>query len=499
MQSHTTVPAWIMALALALCSCSGEGISDEESLRRRDGGPRPGTDAVAGSPDVSLGADAHPGADAQPGVDAAAPTDGAPRPDASPTFDAGPCTPVALVTGRDMSPPPSMREPALNVPYTDPDYHLRVTRVTDPSQVTDHDRPTRVRHEYSRRPAFNADSSLVLEDSDNGWFRLYRVNADDTFTFVRTLDVDDNQEPNWDPVRPNVLYFLQSYGGGLTISTYDVTTNAQTVYRDLAARVRALFPTARGMWTKGEGRPSDDGRIWCLEVGHGGGGGEFVADGFISYDLVGDRILGHLAVTSSPDHISTSPRGDYCVPSWDLPTGTRAYTVDFARYTQLHDRSEHSDLGISRAGDEVLVYTAYDGADAGNVMMVRLSDGVRQPLFELYGANNSTTGIHISATNRLRPGYAVVSFEECTENYGARVCNPATQWFFRKVIAVELAPSPRIFNLAHDFWGDAGYFGETQAVASPDLTRVLFASSWGGTAETSVHDYMIRIPACSLP
>ena len=145
------------------------------------------------------------------------------------------------------------------------------------------------------------------------------------------------------------------------------------------------------------------------------------------------------------------------------------------------------------------MYSAYDGPDAGNVMMVRLSDGQKTPLFELYGPNHSAVAMHISGTARNKPGYVVVSLEGCTENYGAITCNPATQWFNQKVVAVELAANPRIYNLAHAHGGDAGYFGEATAVANNDLTRVLFASTWGSTDDKNAHDYLIQIPACALP
>ncbi len=414
------------------------------------------------------------------------------------TTETNPGVCVTLVQGLDTSVPAALPRPALNAVYTDADYTLKVARVTDPAQVTDRDFPTRVRHEYSRRQPFNADSTRVLEDSSNGWFRLYQVNANGTLSFIKTLNLDDNQEPNWHPTNPNLLYFFQSYGTALTLSTYNVTTDQKIVIRDLGARVRAFFPSATGMWTKGEGRPSDDGRIWCLEVGHTVSG-NFIPDGLISYNLTLDQLLGTLAVTAAPDHISTSPKGNYCVPSWDYPVGTRAYALNFSGYILLSDYSEHSDLALTKTGDEVYVYSAYDGTDAGSVMMVKLADGSRVPLFPLYGANHSATGMHISGTAKYRPGYAVVSFYGCSEDYGTLPCDPATQWFYEKVIAVELAPSPKIYNLAHDYFGDAGYFGETQAVASPDLTKVLFASSWESVLDAQVTDYLIQIPACALP
>jgi hypothetical protein len=408
---------------------------------------------------------------------------------------------VTLVQGKNTSvPTASLPRPALNVPFTGEHYGLTVTRVTDASQVTDRDIPTRVRHEYSRRPAFNTDSTRVLEDSSNGWFRLYKANTNGTFSFLKTLSLGDNQEPNWSPTDPNKLYFFEGYGTGLTISTYNIATDQKAVLRDLNSRVKALFPKATGMWTKGEGRPSNDGKVWCVEVGHTvQPGSNFVADGIVSYNLVTDKILGHMSVTESPDHISTSPNGDYCVPSWGLPLGTRAYKTDFSSYTQLEDRTEHSDLAVTKGGDQVYVYSAYDGPDAGKVMMVRLSDGQKTPLFELYGPNHSAVAMHISGTSRTKPGYVVVSLEGCSENYGAVSCNPATQWFNQKVVAVELAANPKIYNLAHAHGGAAGYFGEATAVANPDLTKVLFASTWGSTDDTKSHDYLIQVPSCALP
>ncbi|MDC3958955.1 hypothetical protein [Polyangium jinanense] len=406
---------------------------------------------------------------------------------------------MTLVEGLDTSVPTEGKmRPALNVPFEDEHYHLKVARVTDASQVTDHDIPSWVRHEYSRRPAFNADSTRALMLSSNGWMRLYEVKPDGTQAFLKTLALGEPQEPNWHPTDPNKLYFFESYGQGLTISTYDITSDEKSTSRDLGTRVKALFPGATGMWTKQEGRPSDDGKIWCLEAGHTTAG-NFVPDGLFAYDFDADKILGHMPVTEAPDHISTSPKGNYCVPSWGVPMGTRAYKTDFSSYTQLHDRSEHSDLAITKDGDEVLVYTAYDGANAGNVVMVELAGGTATPLVPLYGENNGSAAMHISGTSKNKPGYAVIGFYACSEEYGAKACDPSAQWFYNKVIAVELQANPKVYNLAHTHYGNAGYFTSAQAIANPDLTKVLFASTWESTMENDVASYLIQVPACALP
>lgn len=46
---------------------------------------------------------------------------------------------------------------------------------------------------------------------------------------------------------------------------------------------------------------------------------------------------------------------------------------------------------------------------------------------------------------------------------------------------------------------DAGYFSSPQAVANRDLTRVLFASTWGGQSESAVRDYLIQLPSNAFP
>jgi len=269
-----------------------------------------------------------------------------------------------------------------------------------------------------------------------GWVRLYGVNTDGTLGFLKTLNLGEPSEPNWHPTDPNKIYNFDNDGGDLLLQVYDTSTDVNSVVVDLTTRVQALFPGATGMWTKQEGRPSNDGNVWCLEVGHTmQPGSNFVADGFIAYNLQTNTIVGSMPVTDNPDHISTSPSGQYCVASWGLGQGgTRAYRTDFSTFTQLHDRSEHSDLASTAAGEDVLVYSAYDGDDGGSAVMVRLSDGARTPLFPLYGPNSSATSMHFSGTAKNRPGYVVVSFYGCRESGGD--CNPANQWFVDKVVVV---------------------------------------------------------------
>lgn len=396
------------------------------------------------------------------------------------------------ITGMNTTPAPLLARPALNVPFVDPTYGMTVARVTAASQVTDRDKPSWVRHEYSRKQPFNANSTRALMVSSNGWMRLYDVTASGTMSFVKTVGIGEPQEPTWHPTDPNKVWLYGYYGQGMTISTYDVATDQVSVTRNLSTKLKALFPSAARAWTKQEGRPSDDGRVHCLMVEDASYG----MLGLVAYDMNSDTILGSMPTTNRPDHVSTSPKGDYCVPSWGTPTGTRAYKTDFSSYTQLHSTSEHSDLAVTKGGAQVYVYSDYN---AGFVSMVDLATGAKTNLFALYGPNSSHTAMHISGTSRARPGYVTVSFYGCGADYGRAACDPTVQWFKDKIVAVELAANPRIVNLAHTHYGDGGYFAETQAVANPDLTKILFVSTWESSSEADVASYLLQVPSCALP
>lgn len=400
-----------------------------------------------------------------------------------------------FVTGMDTRAPASMSKPALNVPYVDSNYKTTVTRVSDASQITDVNIPSFVRHEYSRRPAFNSDSSRALMISSNGWLRLYSVDkTSNKLSFLKTLTIGGSVEPNWHPTNPNIIRFLGINGQSLQISEYDITNDQKTVVRNLSSRIKALYPSAAGMWTKDEGRPSNDGKIWCFQVESG----SFGILGLISYNFETDQILGNLNITDGqrPDHISTSPKGNYCVPSWDTARGTRAYSLDFASYTQLHSKSEHSDLALTKDGKEVYVFSDYN---SGDVAMVDMASGARTNLFRLYGSNSSSTAMHISGVgSEKNPGHVVIGFYGCSESYGSTSCNYNTQWFKDKIIISELKANPTIYNLAHTHFGNAGYWGETQAVSNKDMSKILFVSSWESTVERDVASYMINVPVANL-
>lgn len=403
-----------------------------------------------------------------------------------------PACPFSWTTGFDTTPEPSMSVPELNIPYTEPSYGLTVTRVTDRTMVTDTALPSMLRHEYSRRPAFNLDTTKALMQG-GGSLRLLAVDkTGNKMSFIKTLPVSASAEPNWSPTDPNVFYYFS----GRKIMSYNISTDVSTIARDLAAKI-PFGSTDSVITTGGEGRPSDNGRIWCLMVKSSS-----AHYGLIAYDFAADQVLGSFATSASPNNISTSSKGNYCVPAWDSANGgLRTYNLTFTSYRQLHTKSTHSDVALTDAGAEALVFADYT---SGYVVLADLATGLKTNLFAIY-QNGASSSMHISGVGTGKPGYAVVSLFNCTES-GAE-CSP-TQWYKNKVVLVQLKANPTIYNLAHTHSNYAeivpinsstAYWSQPHAVPSRDLSKILFVTTWGGVNSSDISDYMIDIPVSNLP
>ena len=173
---------------------------------------------------------------------------------------------------------------------------------------------------------------------------------------------------------------------------------------------------------------------------------------------------------SAKDYITTlgiSPSGNYVVSSHDF--GTIAWDVDFANPRQLHNTSEHSDIGINAAGNDAFVFINFDN---GALTSVDLETGSRIELFNVFDENTDTS-IHVSGKAYDKPGWVVVS------TYFCRAPGQAVGWACNKVFIVELAANPRILNLAHTYNCGQDFWTEPHAVPTRDLRRVYYNSDWG--------------------
>ncbi len=390
--------------------------------------------------------------------------------------------------------------------YIDPVYGTRVYRATAAS-----DRPesTFVRHEYSRRQAFNANNTRYLAQSSKGDWLLY--NADSFQVLPRTggagalKGMAGDCEPIWHPTDPKKLWYT-TRNGGLIWYEKDVETDTDTVIGDFGARIRALWPNANGVWMGGEGTASADGRYFAfMATRYDDATQTKTVYGLFTWDRVQNKILGTLDASKFngvyPDHISITPSGRYAVPSWAYTPslGTRAYPLDFSSYRILNTESEHSDLATGPSGQDYYVVAN----QASNYMRaIDVATGASFNLMKLYPRSGSGYAAHISGQAFDKPGWVLVSTYDDFHDYNVRP-DTTMEAPYRKLMLVELKPGGRQYAVAHTRAAagyqyvtsneGSSYFGEHQATISRDGSRLMFATNFNDKGPPS--SYLVGLPS----
>lgn len=407
-----------------------------------------------------------------------------------------------LLSGQENAAIPNTAHTGLRVAFQEPTYRSCLARVTDNrgKSVGQYQR-----NDYSRRQAFNVNSTYMLMYALDGYWHLYDAN---TLQHIKRLNGPaGDAEPHWHPRDPNRLYYLGVNGIGMKINLLDVRSNTSRVISDMGPKVRAIWPSANAAWTRSEGSPSQDGRYWCFQAENS----SWQTLGVFTWDIEAQRIVGSMNVSERPDHVSMSPSGRYCVVSSDGAMGTRSYVRDFksrynARisqpYIQLMSKSEHSDIALDKNLVDAFVSVDYS---KGDVFTTNLVTGRRISLFPAY-PGRTATAMHFSGKAYKHPGWVLVStyadFYPDTPSVVIR--NTARQqWMHRKVFAVSLEANPRIRPIAHaDSNATAGggiiaYWAEPHATVNQDFTRMLFNTTRNSTAN-NVETYLTAIPGGAL-
>jgi hypothetical protein len=385
-----------------------------------------------------------------------------------------PCTGAKPAEGRARTMSGAFGKPVRGAAYADPAFGGCVVRATD--HLAD-GLPGFARHDYSRRQAFNADSSLFLVTAHDGNWYLYDANTLKKVKQARQLSGD--AEPQWDARDPHILYY-GAKNGGLEIWALDVRTDEARVAIDL--RGKLPWPNAARAWTKSEGSPSRDGRFWPFQVETA----DFEILGFAVWDRASNRLVGALPMKVRPDHVSMSPSGRWFVSSGD---DTVAWRPDFSGSRLVRKGGEHSDLAIGGDGHDYYVSVDFDSND-GNVFMLDLDTGKRSDLFATY-LDHGATSVHVSGKAFDRPGWVLVS---TFYQRGPR------EWFSEAVFALEMRENPRVYRLAaHHSAAVDVYSAEPQATVNRSFTRALFNSNWGVVGSNDVDAYLIRLSPAAFP
>lgn len=411
---------------------------------------------------------------------------------------------------------PAVSATILDDGYTDAALGTRVRRVTDRTDAAN-GASVAQRHEYSRRQAYNCDSTLRIAQSTPGFWWLYdaitldKIERDNTNpSGVGSIaGMAGDCEPIWHPTNPNILWHT-GQNGGLVWYERNVLTGAVTTLFDMTPHMAAItgLTDVAKCWFNGEGRPSNDGRWWAFACETAG----FTSRGFCMYDRQTNTVVGHLLnpTGNRPNWVGTSPLGNYAILSWygtsaaslaaeealpiESAVGCRAYTQNFSSFRTLQTIGEHSDLCLDAYGNEVYCAISYHGAANGVVDGAIFYRHIAAPELAYSLPINAYAGstgaaFHVSGCSMAKPGWAVIG------KYNGVGTGP----YDGQVIVAELVPTaPRIYRLAHHrSTGAGGYFSEPHPTVNRDLTRVLFSTDWDGGAY--YEDYEICLPSWVLP
>lgn len=386
---------------------------------------------------------------------------------------------------------PVVEKPELQIPYVDP-LGGSVTRLSNSRDYVSHNEGyPLIKGEYARVPIENADgskllvygvwqgtgnfiTSYALMDSAGGDITLVEFESSDNP--ARFDRLHDEMEARWHPTDPDLIRFIggsNSARGSLKLFEYRVSDGEITVLSDLSAKLPAHWGTQLYGMTHLEGDFSADGNrlAWAIE------NGDEQTVGFVAFDVRnGGVVLGTLDYTDqNHDNISITPSGNYVVISGHQETAS--YSVDFEAKRVLMDETQHGDSCTNALGHDCYVSVIFNDsshAQIGKVFMTDLVTGQVDSLIDVYGYGN--TSLHLSGRGHDVPGWALMSTYNCLGN-GIDTSTKPTSLCDRMTL-VELAPNPRLYQLAWTHSSGSTYNAEPHGTLSRDGLRAYFSSDW---------------------
>jgi hypothetical protein len=386
---------------------------------------------------------------------------------------------------------PDVVEPTARTPYRDPVFGTCVVRVTDrDTDLSPDDDSAGLKNEYSRVQSFNADGTRLLARGIEGTWYLYDA---DTLSPLAQLPLE--VEPRWDPADPDTIFFSDE----TRLMAYRISTGQRSLVRDFASDLSEYDLAA--VWTRYEGRPSADGRIWGLMAEDE----DWETVAFVVYDREVDQVVALRDVHSLPgviegiDHVTISSLGTYFLASFDRscpegqlgdddhPCGLMVYDNRLAHGRSLLRTIGHYDVALDASGREVVVF---QDIDEDTISLLDLASGALTPLWPI-DFSHTALGFHFSGCAFARPGWALVSTHDGDPG--------AHTWMDDQVFAVQLKAGGQVVRLVHthslvDEDQEHDYWAEPHASVNPGFTRILFTSNWGRSGTGEVDMFLVELP-----
>ena len=393
-------------------------------------------------------------------------------------------------------PVPPLSRPPTGTPYIEPVFGTHLRRVSNLSEKGGLEAPT-----YSQLQAFNADSTLMLLTSSEG----YRIRRVSDLSEVQVFQGFNRQVPRWHPTRSNILvHFDEDWDTDVTLQETDVITNQTTdlyTFPDYVAidSNRSFDELSRdGRWLAGYAVRRDNRR----EI--------------FTFDLVNRRVGPRLPLDQlctpdpewgllEPDWLAPSPLGRYLVIQWVLDgtqrcSGLETYDLQTGAFVgRIVPNHPHGDLGITADGREFFL-TGSDHPDDPNMtgLAYYLLPGTATQAEPHYVQLLDWKALAVHMSCQGPPGVCLISATSWPE---ATCCRPGWQPFQQEIFLQYLSGGDRpnyepVVRLAHHRSSEQGYWALPKATLSQDGHYALFGSDWGIDAgQEHVDPYLIELVA----
>jgi len=396
---------------------------------------------------------------------------------------------------------PRITKPDPFVPYNDPVFGGRVTRITN-SEFGEVNKPA-----YSTMQAWNADESLLLlyRTGVNGGG--HKLHDGHTYEFIKDVDIfpADLEQVYWSRTDPDSFFYVSrrsnDYG---TFNRFSISANQASVVTDFSQHCGSGLPNA----------------------------GNDVQMHAVNDDLFGFRCQqddGHYIMLSyrpSTNKVVTAPLGagtnwsEWTAPApaasgnrfWHqgIVIGADLTTIQYE--LDLGKVAEHSSMGMTHDGQDAYYQVSFDpspnGCDGdlyngvGQLVEHNLETGAcRNIISQEKGYPYTTSSTHVSALAYRKPNRVAVSSignRGQLDFFTNGIQAPA---LFSEVYVAQTNPEDtvicryahhRSFGKSATKGGYAAYFGEPHATISPSGTRVIYGSDWYDSG--SVDSYVLELP-----
>ena len=449
--------------------------------------------------------------------------------------------------GETLFPYAGQKKPRKGEGYTDPLYHLRVTRITD----TEHDDPT-IKAGPNRRDncGYGIGSGYPTWNplnSDRTRLMLYGIANDcanlswgyliyDAVSGVLKIDLapsnqrspllwwnNNDPEPRWDRTgtHPYRLYYRKN----MQLRYFDTDTFTDGLTHDFAKDFPQFTPETDGgagqeryyVLNHEYGSPSMDSRYWAFYIERYNGTNSSQEAIFV-YDMLEGRVRSQkiLPAGAALKGVLMSPKGDYVMVNyWDHYAsaantgefdGPHVYDRDFGRSVQITKTIPHSNWAYDAQGNLVVFMLNEDF-----LMFTRVDTGDKYYVYPQ--ARLGWMGSNSLTAFQKQYGWAFFSTYGC-DAVDYTNCTPENQsayWAYNQIFAMELdeskylfkngvpapkgTPTPRIWRIAftQNYVDRNYYLQQPNAQMDYEGTTIWWGANW--RMAEGVHEvYRLDLP-----